>query len=374
MSDEVYVPGWKGVIAAETEICSLENGLQYRGFHLQDLTEGSTFLEVAHLLLFDELPNEEQFADFLSVVMEEQRLPAVIRDILDQVPVHNMSLEVMRTAIGLLNLFDDDPQEDVLHSCHRQTIRLLGRVPLIIAAWHRSRRDLPVPEPRSELSYVGNLYYLLTGNAPCALYEEALDIALICAMEHEFTPSSFVARIVGSMRSNQYSPVLAAMDTFIGLIHGGGDDRPLDILNDVGTPENVDAWLAELRPDQQIPGFGHPVYTQTDPRAVLLDAECRRLAMACGRQDLEQLAEAIETAVWKQRKLPANIDWPLARLFAYLGLDRDLYRPIFALSRMVGWSAHAYEQCESNQVIRPRARYRGALDCPFESLHERDSH
>ncbi|MCA8999997.1 MAG: citrate/2-methylcitrate synthase [Planctomycetaceae bacterium] len=373
MSQELFCPGLRGVIAGETEICNLDHGIQYRGYALQDLTDGSTFIEVAHLLLFDELPSEEQFADFLSVIQEEQQLPFVLQELYEQFPVHNLPLEVLRTGISLLNLFDHEPQEDLLQSYHSQTINLLAKLPLMVAAWHRLRNGLPQLAPRPELSHVGNIYYLLTGDSPCALFEEALDVALICAMEHELTPSSFVARVVGSVRSNQYSPVLAALDAFIGMIHGGGDDRPLDVLNAVGSPDRAEEWIAKLDSETSIPGFGHPVYRECDPRAAILDAQCEKLAMACGRTDLEKLAEAIETTVWKHRKLPANIDWPLARLFAYLGFDRDLFRPVFVMSRMVGWSAHAYEQCECNEPIRPRARYRGAVDCPFESIRDRDN-
>lgn len=371
MSQEIYHPGLKGVIAGETEICRLDGGLQYRGYCLHDLAEGASFLEVAHLLLFDELPGEEQFADFLSIIAEEQSLPPIIEEVFERIPVHNPPLEVLRTGIGLLNLVDPQPHEDLLHCGHAQTTRLMARVPLLIAAWHRLRHGLPLLSPRPELSYVANVYYVLTGRPPSALYERALDVAFIVAAEHEFNPSSYVARIVGSVRSNQYSPVLAALDAFTGSIHGGGDDRPLDVLQAVGHPDHAEQWVQNQPYGAPIPGFGHPVYQDYDPRAAVLEVECERLARACGRQDLEQLSDAIERAVWQQRRLPPNVDWPLARLLTYLELDRDLFRPLFAVARLVGWSAHAVEQCECNEVIRPRARYRGAEDCQFEPMRMR---
>jgi citrate synthase len=180
-----------------------------------------------------------------------------------------------------------------------------------------------------------------------------------------------VARIVGSVRGNLYSPVLAALDTFIGTSHGGGDDRPLDILDEIGQPDQAVEWLQSLPANWPLPGFGHPVYQDYDPRAAIIEVECERLARACGRKDLEALADAAERAIWQQRRLPPNVDWPLARLMTYLELDRDLFRPLFAAARLVGWSAHAFEQCESREVIRPRARYRGAEDCQYESLPHR---
>lgn len=371
MSQELYHPGLQGVIAGETEICRLDGGIQYRGYCLHDLVEGASFLEVAYLLLFDDLPCEEQFADFLSVIAEEQDLPPIIEHVYERIPVHNPPLEVLRTGIGLLSHFDPDPGDSLPHAGHAQTIRLMARMPLLIGAWHRCRQGLPVLQPKPDLTYIGNVYYVITGEAPCALIERALDIAFMTCAEHEFNPSTYVARIVSSTRSSNYGPVLAALDTFIGAAHGGGDDRPLDLLDSAGNSNRVDDWFAALKPECELPGFGHPVYQDCDPRATILEAECERLATACDRLDLERLADEIENAVWEGRKIGPNVDWPLSRLFSYIGFDRDLFRPLFALARVVGWSAHVLEQCETNAVIRPRARYRGAEDCHFEPLRVR---
>lgn len=371
MSD-MFHPGLRGVIAGETEICRLDGGVQYRGYCLDELAQGATFLEVAYLLLFDEFPSQDHYADLVGVLTEEQELPAIVSQVYEQLPIHSAPLEVLRTGLGLLSLFDDQNSENLLFSGHSQTIRMLARVPLLLSAWHSQTRGEPPRAPQPELNYVANLYYLLTGRTPSVLYERALDVALLTAMEHEFNPSTYVARIVGSVRASQYGPVLAALDTFIGQTHGGGDDRPLDVLQAVGDPQHAEEWVEQWPAGEPIPGFGHPVYQECDPRAVIIEAECGRLAQACGRRDLEELAESIELAVWKQRKLPPNLDWPLARLFSYLELDRDLFRPLFACARLVGWSCHALEQCESNEVIRPRARYRGAVDCHFESNRLRE--
>lgn len=371
MSQEIYHPGLRGVIAGETEICRLDDGVQYRGYCLHDLAEGATFLEVAYLLLFDELPSEEQYADFLSILIEEQELPGIIQDVYERIPVHVPPLEVLRTGIGLLSHFDPQAGESLTQAGHDQVIRLIARVPLLIGASHRVRMGLAILHPKSELSYIANIYYVITGEVPCALFERALEVAFLVCAEHEFNPSTYVARIVGSTRSNQYGPVLAALDTFIGSTHGSGDDHPLDVLDEVGDPSRAEDWVQTFKSGVSIPGFGHPVYQECDPRAAILENECERLSAACGRQDMEILADAIERAVWQEFKLPPNIDWPLSRLLSYLGIERDLFRCLFAASRLVGWSAHAVEQCETNEVIRPRARYRGAQDCRFEPLRSR---
>ncbi len=371
MSADIYHPGLRGVIAGETEICRLDDGIQYRGYCIHDLAEGASFVEVAYLLLFDELPGEEPFADFLGIISEEQQLPPIIEHVFERLPVHNSPIEVLRTGISLLSHFDPQPHEDILRCGHMQSVRLLARVPLMIGAWHRLRQGLPVLQPRPELSFVANMYYVITGRVPSALYERALEVALIVAAEHEFNPSSYAARIVGSTRSTQYSPVMAALDAFIGSSHGGGDERPLEVLQQVGAPQHAEAWYELIGDNMEIPGFGSAVHKECDPRAAIIEVECERLALAAGRTDLEQLADSIERVVWQKRKVPPNVDWPLARLFSYLELERDLFRPIFAASRLVGWCAHAVEQCETSEVIRPRARYRGAKDCHFEPLRQR---
>ena len=371
MSHDLYHPGLRGVIAGETEICRLSHGIQYRGYCLSDLSSGATFLEVAYLLLYEELPTEEQFADFISVIQDEQSVPTIVEDLFEQIPVNSNPIEVLRTGISILSHFDPAPEDDLLNSSRSQAIRLLARIPWLIGAWNRVRNGQPVLTPRPELSYVGNLYYLVTGNAPNALYEHALEVAMIVCAEHEFNPSTYVARVVGSTRTDHYGPVLGALNAFLGSEHGGGNDGPLDILNDVISPQHVNNWYASLGPREPIPGFGHSVHTEYDPRAALIEVECERLAQSCGRTDLEELAEAIERKVWKQRQQSPNVDWPLARLFSYLELERDLFRAMFVSARVVGWSAHAFEQCETGEIIRPRARYRGAEDRTFENLRRR---
>lgn len=369
MSQDVYCPGLKGVIAEETEICNLDGSFLYRGYSLHEIVAESTFLDVAYLLLFEELPNEEEFADFLSIISEAQELPPLIQNVFEQLPIHVSPLEALRTGIDLLSHVDPTGQHDV--TAHHHTMQLLGRVPQLLGAWQRIRNGQPILKPQPELNFVSNLYYVITGRVPSALYEHALDVALMLSAEHEFNPSTYVARIVGSVRSGTYAPITSALDTFQGSAHAGGHDSPLDVLDEVRSIDNVDAWLNSLPEDESIPGFGHPIYKECDPRAAMIEVQCERLAQASGRMDLEQLAEEIERAVWERRRIPPSIDWPLSRLLSYLELDRDLFRCIFALARIVGWSAHACEQAVSGEVIRPRARYRGRECCPFVPLHHR---
>jgi len=368
---ERYFPGLRGVVAGETEICRLDGGLQYRGYCIHDLAEQSSFLEVAYLLLFDELPTEDHFADYLSVLTEEQTLPPVVHSVYESLPAHTSALSAVRTGLSLVSHFDPQPHEDLMHAGPDQALRIMAKVPLLLGAWQAHRTGEPPREPHPELSYVGNIYYLIQGQIPSALFERCFEMALITAMEHEFTPSSFTARCIGSTRANMYGAILGALEAFIGTRHGGGDDLPLEVLDQAASPEQAEDFIAGLDAHISIPGFGHPVYRDCDPRAAVLELASSHMARACGRNDMEELADAVERAVWQHRRLPPNVDWPWCRLMSYLGFDRDMFRALFVTSRIVGWAAHALEQCECCEVIRPRARYRGAEDCHFEPMRQR---
>ncbi|RLS44395.1 MAG: citrate synthase [Planctomycetota bacterium] len=372
MALDLYHPGLRGVIAGETNISSLDNGLIYRGYCIHDLAEESNYQEVCYLLLHEELPTEEELADFRSIMLEEMELPEPVTAVLESLPLHVTPLEALRTGVSLLAHFDPQTSDGPLDSGHGQAVRLLARVPMLIAAWHRLRSGGPLPAPAMHLGYAGNFYYLITGKEPPVLFERAFDSALIAAAEHEFNPSTYAARMVGSTGGDLYAAVTAGLGVLAGSRHGGGDDRVLDIIQSVESPDRATEWAREAcQSNSIIPGFGHPVYKDCDPRAALLETLCAELAGACGCEPMEEIADAIERAVWEERKLPVNIDWSLSRLLHYLGLPRELYVPIFAAARIAGWCAHVIEQADCDHVIRPRARYRGVEERPYVRIWDR---
>ncbi len=372
MALELFYPGLRGVIAGETNISSLDHGLIYRGYCIHDLAEEANFLEVCYLLLHEELPTEEELADFRSILIEEAELPEPVVSMLDQLPLHVTPLEALRTGVSLLAHFDPQTNDGPLQGGVGQAVRLLARVPMLISAWYHNRHSSPAPTPVTHLGYAGNLYYLITGKEPSVLLERALDAALIVCAEHEFNPSTYAARMVGSTGGDLYAAVTAALGVLAGSRHGGGDDRVLDLLESVQSPEQATDMVREaVREGRLLPGFGHPVYKECDPRAAILETHCSELATACGFEHLEEIADAIERAVWEECQRPANLDWSLSRLLKYLGLPRDLYLTIFAAARVAGWSAHVMEQADTDQVIRPRARYRGVEERAFVRLWDR---
>lgn len=371
MSVELYHPGLRGVVVGETEISRLEGGLQYRGYCIYDLAEQATFCEVLHLLLYDELPSQEELADFRAIMTEEAELPQQIQWLFEQLPLHSQPLDALRTGISLLAHFDPQPDDDFQQAAESQAVRLVARIPMLIAAWHRQRRGEAPPAIDAHHNYAANLLQMLRGRSPSLLEERALDAALVVSAEQEFNAAAYAARVAASTRANLYSSLVAGLSTVMGAASGGNLSRVLDLLRRAGSQDDAVQWIAELPSDAPLPGFGHPVYSDCDPRAAILERYCCDLAIARNDQKLEDTADAVERAVWEHRKLPPNMDWPLARLLHYLQIPADLHLPVFVCARAAGWCAHAIEQARDGETIRPRARYRGAEDLTYTPLYER---
>lgn len=372
MNEDLFFPGLEGVIAGETAIATIEGGLQYRGYPIEELAAEATFLEVAYLLLYGSLPNQEQLADFRSILVESAEVAPALLEFLRAIPLHVPAMDVLRTGVGALGHFDPQPGDDGSDGNIAKTVRLLAQIPVLIAARFRQTQGLPLVEPNSELSYAANLLRLITGKAPSALHERAMDVSLILYAEHEFNASTFTARVVTSTRSDLYSAVTAAVGALKGPLHGGANERVMEVLREVGSPENAESWVREaLAKKVRVMGFGHRVYKTGDPRATILKTYCTQLAEETGETGLEEIAEVIEGIIRQEKGLPPNLDWPSARLYHYLGLDVDLYTPLFVASRVVGWAAHVIEQAANNRLIRPRSRYTGPARRRFKPLAER---
>ena len=368
----VPMPSSGKILEGETAITSIESGLHYRGYAIGDLVEESNFLETAFAIVQGDLPSQEQIADMQAVMAEAAVLENDIESWIERLPLNVPAIDVLRTSVSLLGLSDAYEEELSAGDVWETLQRLLAQFPLMIAARHRAIRNMDPPQFREDLGYAGNLLFGLTDREPTPLAERAMDAFLILSAEHEMAPSTYVARIVASTRSDFLSAVIAGICTIKGVWHGGPGRQAIDILEAVEAPEAAQSIVrAVLKQYERLPGFWHRVYRVSDPRSELLRPLCRELAAEVGKLPMEEVATAIETAVWDEQQILPSFDWPAARLLHYLGVEADLFVPMFVISRTVGWSAHFIEQQQLPQPIRPRATYVGTPVRQFVPLSER---
>lgn len=372
MTEEIYSPGLEGVIAGETAISTITGGLQYRGYSIEDLGNHATFEEVAFLILYGELPNRDQLGAFEQRLRASAAIAPEIVSALGSIPPAASMMDCMRSGASLLAHWDPEVNDSGHDANLRKSERLLAQLPTVLAARHRLRQGLqPVP-PDSKRSLADNLLWMLWNEPPSRRAVKAMDVSLILYAEHEYNASTFAARVISSTLSDLHSAVTGAIGALKGSLHGGANERVMEVLEEVGTAANAEKWIRDaLARKARIMGFGHRVYKDGDPRAAYLKTLCGELAAETGHQDMEQMAEVIEGIVRTEKKLPPNLDWPSARLYHYLKLPVDLYTPLFVVSRVVGWSAHVIEQLDNNRLIRPRARYTGPLGRPWVPVDKR---
>jgi citrate synthase len=357
---EIYSPGLEGVIAGETAIGTVTGGLRYRGYPVTELAEKCAFEEVAHLLLHGDLPTRTQLKGFKERLAQDRQIPDVLSTLYKSVTPETPPMDVLRSSVSILAHFAADAQENSRDANLRKAERLLAQIPLAIAQFHRVSKKLPVVPPKPELDLAANMLYMLKGEAPTVEEARAFDVSLTLYAEHEFNASTFTARVVVSTESDLHSGVVAAIGALKGRLHGGANERVVEILQQVGGPENAEKWVRDtLARKVRIMGFGHRVYKTGDIRAKILKEYARKAAASVGQSKWEETADIIEDIMAKEKKLLPNLDWPAGRLYYALGLEVPLYTPFFVASRVTGWSAHIIEQLENNRLIRPRARYTG---------------
>ena len=375
----IFYPGLEGVISNETAITNLEGrkgdgDLEYRGYRIEDLADHVSYEESAYLLLHGELPNAVQLAEFDARLRGQRDIPAGLIDLLRKIPKDAHSMDVLRTSLSVISHFD--PEVNTVSTDHaanvRKAERIVAKTATAVAARERLLAGQEPVSPDASLCHAGNFLYMATGKKPSASMTRAFDLSLVLYAEHELNASTFAARVTVSTLSDIYSGIVAAIGTLKGPLHGGANEEAWKVLVEVGSPDNAEQWIHDaLVQKKRIMGFGHRVYKTGDPRARILKVWCRKLADEIGEDKWEKIAEPIEREVTAQKKLPPNVDWPTARLYHYMGLETDVYTPIFALARVSGWSAHIIEQLDSNRLMRPRARYTGPANRAVKPISER---
>lgn len=357
---ETYSPGLEGVIAGETAISTVETGLTYRGYEIEDLAAHSTYEEVAYLILHGDLPTANQAAAFRQRLGAAASVPPEVIETLRHVPAAAPSMDVLRSGVSLLAHWEPEVADNTHDANLRKAERLLAKVPVLVAARQRLKEGQSPITSDPSLSLPANLLWMLRGEKPSNKQVEAMDVSLILYAEHEFNASTFSARCVVSTLSDLHSGITAAIGALKGPLHGGANEAAMGVLEEVGSPERAEPWIRKALADKRkIMGFGHRVYKDGDPRAIYLKKLTAAVANETGHQAMEQMADTIESIVWTEKKIPPNVDWPCARLYHYFGLPAEIYTPLFVVARVVGWSAHIIEQLDHNRIMRPRGLYRG---------------
>ncbi len=360
MGEPVGRFGLEGVVAGETAISTLANGLLYRGYPIEELAGAARFEEVAYLLLRGELPTPSELAAFQKRLGDNAVVPHALIDILRQIPASAPVMDVMRTGCSLLAHWDSDAADNSREANLRKAERLLVQMPIVLAARHRMRQGKEPVAADKHRGFSENLFWLLKRREPSLEFVQALEVSLIMYGELKFNTSSFTARVVASTQSDLHSGITAAIGALKGPLHGGANERVIDVFHAAGSPDRAEAWVHEkLSSKERIMGFGHRVYKDGDPRAALLKPLCAKLAAQRGLTEMEQAADVIERVLHDERNLRPNVDWPTARLYYYLGLPPELYTPLFVVARTAGWCAHVIEQLADNRLMNPSARYIG---------------
>jgi len=356
--------GLEGVVATNSSICYIDGDrgiLAYRGIDIHELADNSSFEETCYLLWFGRLPKRDELKDLEQKLAGERKLDPAIIDFLRRVPKTALPMDVLRTAVSALSFYDPEDRKNDHEANVHKAIRLTSEIALIVAAYDRIRKGKNLVEPDKSLSHAANFLLQLNGTKPSSTAERALDIALILHADHELNASTFAARVTAATLSDMHSAITSAIGALKGPLHGGANEAVFQILQEIDRSKAdpivyIKNMLAQKK---KVPGFGHRVYHTEDPRATHLRKMSHDLGESSGQRQWYDMSEKIEHFVKAEKKLNANVDFYSASTYHTLGIDLDLFTPIFAVSRISGWTAHVIEQLDDNRLIRPRAEYMG---------------
>jgi citrate synthase len=368
--------GLEGIIAAESNICYIDGQagvLSYQGYNIHTLAENASFEEVIFLLWNGRLPKQVELDDLKAALVQYRPIPSPVVDFLRSVP-EGLPMHVVRTAVSMLSLHDPEAADMSPESNTRKAQKLMAQTGTIVTTFDRLRNGKEIIDGDPSLGYAANFLYTLTGKRPDDVMERAFDIALILHADHELNASTFAGRVTAATLSDIYSAVTAAIGALKGPLHGGANEDVIRFLLEVNA--NSDAAVQEVRNrltnKVKVAGFGHRVYRTEDPRATHLRALSEEIGKRTGQVDLFLASREVESFIKESKGLNANVDFYSASMYYSLGIPIDLYTPIFAVSRMSGWTAHILEQYANNRLIRPRAEYTGKQDGqPWVPMSER---
>lgn len=353
--------GLRGQVAGKSAICTVamgHSGLTYFGYEVDDLAEHCDFEEVAYLLFNGELPTKAQLANYRERLESMRKLPEPLKEVLERIPASAHPMDVMRTGVSFLGNLETeagfDEQRDAAD-------RLMATLPGIICYWYRYSHDKVRIDTETDADSIGGHFLrMLHGEAPSELHERVMHVSLVLYAEHEFNASTFAARVCASTLSDLHSCITGAIGTLRGPLHGGANEAAMAMIEQWGSPEEAErAVLGMLERKEKIMGFGHAVYTESDPRNAIIKSWSKKLGESVGDEVLYPVSERVEAVMWREKKLFCNADFFHASAYHFMGIPTKLFTPIFVMSRTSGWAAHVFEQRSDNRIIRPNAEYIG---------------
>jgi len=365
--------GLRGQSAGETKLCTVGksgSGLTYCGYDISDLADNATFEEVAYLLFNGELPKVDQLAAYKAELKSMRDLPQALKEVLQHIPADAHPMDVMRTGCSFLGNLE--PENDFSEQ-NKAANRLLAAFPAIMCYWYKFSHDgVEIDCNTDEESHGGHFLKLLHGETPSDQHRRVMDVSLILYAEHEFNASTFTARVCASTLSDMYSCVTAAIGSLRGPLHGGANEAAMDMIQKFKSPADAKEQMAGmLARKEKIMGFGHAIYSESDPRNVIIKAWSEKLAQEHGDASLYDISVACEEFMWDSKKLFCNADFFHASAYHFMGIPTKLFTPIFVCSRLTGWAAHVMEQRSNNRIIRPSADYIGSEPRKVAPISER---
>jgi 2-methylcitrate synthase len=366
--------GLAGIVAGETEISAAggEHNLEYRGYSIYDLAEKASFEEVAYLLLYGNLPDEEELKGFRHRLKQQRDIPASLKEVLERIPKDAHPMDVMRTATSFLGNIEPESEQ---HDQFKISERLIAAYPAILVYWWHFAHTGKRHECNSEAASIAEHFLALLHNEkPSELHIQAMNVSLILYAEHEFNASTFTARTIASTLSDFYSAVTGAIGALRGPLHGGANEAAMELIRKFETPEQAREGVKHMLDTKQlIMGFGHRVYSVGDPRNRVIKEWSKKLADDHGNTRLYEVSEVIEKLMWDEKKLFPNLDFYSASTYHYMAIPTPMFTPIFIMSRITGWAAHIFEQRRNNKLIRPSADYTGPENLEFVPIEKRGS-
>ncbi|HNI69068.1 MAG TPA: citrate synthase [Nitrospira sp.] len=361
-----FMPGLAGVPAAKSAISDVDGTrglLEYRGIRVEELCQHSSFLETSYLLLFGRLPNATELTQWVNDVTHHRRIKFRIVDLLKVMPEHGHPMDALQAAVAALGMFYPGRNVKDVANNYWSAVRLIAKLPTIVAAWARLRRGDEYIPPRDDLAFSDNFLYMLTENVPHPLWSEVFDDCLILHAEHTMNASTFAGMVTASTLADPYTVVASSIGALKGPLHGGANEEVVMMLREIGTPAQAKAAVdARLQGKNKLMGFGHRVYKVKDPRATVLQDLCMRLFNVCGTSPLYEVAVAVEQLAGehlKDKGIYPNVDFYSGIIYDKMGIEVDLFTPLFAMARVSGWLAHWLEQLRENKLYRPDQIYSG---------------